>query len=104
MSAAEVIFTAQRSLREAQAFYSGVKGRMVELGRHPDDLKIMPGAFVVVGASEAEAKEKFEQFQELVDPRVGVALLGRMLGNFDLSSYPLDGPLPDLPLTDSGQQ
>ena len=34
----------------------------------------------------------------------GVALLGRMLGNFDLSKYPLDGPLPDLPLTDSGQQ
>jgi len=27
-----------------------------------------------------------------------------MLGNFDLSGYPLDGPLPELPLTDSGQQ
>ena len=33
-----------------------------------------------------------------------MALLGRMLGNFDLSKYPLDGPLPDLPLTESGQQ
>ena len=47
---------------------------------------------------------EFQSFQQLVEPEVGVALLGRMLGNFDLSGYPLDGPLPDLPLTDSGQQ
>ena len=64
----------------------------------------MPGVFVVVGQSQAEAQEKFEQFQELVEPQVGVALLSRMLGNFDLSAYPLDGPLPELPLTDSGQR
>ena len=64
----------------------------------------MPGVFVVVGATEAQAQEKFQTFQRLVEPEVGVALLGRMLGNFDLSTYPLDGPLPDLPLTDSGQQ
>ncbi len=58
----------------------------------------------MVGQSESEAREKHEAFQELVEPEVGVALLGRMLGNFDLSGYPLDGPLPELPLTDSGQQ
>ncbi|MGH8394040.1 MAG: nitrilotriacetate monooxygenase, partial [Pseudomonas sp.] len=67
-------------------------------------LKIMPGVFVVVGQTETEARDKFEAFQQLVEPQVGVALLGRMLGNFDLSGYPLDGPLPDLPLTDSGQR
>lgn len=64
----------------------------------------MPGAYVVVGQSEAEAQDKAEQFQALVDPRVGVALLGRMLGNFDLSGYPLDGPLPELPPTEDGQR
>lgn len=64
----------------------------------------MPGMFVVVGDSEAQAQEKFESFQDLVQPEVGVALLGRMLGNFDLSGYPLDQPLPELPLTQSGQQ
>ena len=60
--------------------------------------------FRSVGATEAQAQEKFQTFQRLVEPEVGVALLGRMLGNFDLSEYPLDGPLPDLPLTESGQQ
>ena len=101
---AEVVFTAQTSLANAQAFYADLKGRLSEYGRHPDSLKIMPGIFVVVGATEAQAQEKFQTFQRLVEPEVGVALLGRMLGNFDLSEYPLDGPLPDLPLTESGQQ
>ena len=101
---AEVVFTAQPSLAAAQAFYQDLKSRAVGFGRDPDTLKIMPGMFVVVGDSEAQARDKFEEFQALVEPRVGVALLGRMLGNFDLSGYPLDEPLPALPLTRSGQQ
>jgi FMN-dependent oxidoreductase (nitrilotriacetate monooxygenase family) len=101
---AEVVFTAQSSLAAAQAFYRDIKSRLTRFGREADDVKIMPGMFVVVGDSEAQAQEKFEAFQALVDPRVGVALLGRMLGNFDLSGYPLDEPLPPLPLTQSGQQ
>ncbi|WP_319176954.1 LLM class flavin-dependent oxidoreductase [Pseudomonas aeruginosa] len=101
---AEVVFTAQTSLAAARDFYNDLKGRLPRFGRSADDLRIMPGVFVVVGQSQTEAQEKFEEFQELVEPRVGVALLSRMLGNFDLSAYPLDGPLPELPLTDSGQR
>ncbi|MFS2126616.1 LLM class flavin-dependent oxidoreductase [Pseudomonas sp. Pseusp97] len=101
---AEVVFTAQTSLAAARDFYNDLKGRLPRFGRSPDDLRIMPGVFVVVGQSQAEAQEKFEEFQELVEPQVGVALLSRMLGNFDLSAYPPDGPLPKLPLTDSGQR
>lgn len=101
---AEVVFTAQTSLASAQAFYTDLKGRLARHGRGADSLKVMPGVFVVVGQSESEAREKYETFQQLVEPEVGVALLGRMLGNFDLSRYPLDGPLPELPLTESGQQ
>ncbi|MGC4009540.1 MAG: LLM class flavin-dependent oxidoreductase [Pseudomonas sp.] len=101
---AEVVFTAQTSLAAARDFYNDLKGRLPRFGRSADDLRIMPGVFVVVGQSQAEAQEKFEEFQELVEPQVGVALLSRMLGNFDLSAYPLDGPLPELPLTDSGQR
>jgi FMN-dependent oxidoreductase (nitrilotriacetate monooxygenase family) len=101
---AEVVFTAQTSLVSAQVFYADLKGRLAAYGRSVDALKIMPGVFIVVAETEELAREKFELFQDLVEPQVGVALLGRMLGNFDLSGYPLDGPLPDLPLTDSGQR
>jgi FMN-dependent oxidoreductase (nitrilotriacetate monooxygenase family) len=101
---AEVVFTAQPSLARAQAFYADLKGRLARYGRSEDTLKIMPGVFVVVGRSEQEAQARYQAFQDLVDPQVGVALLGRMLGNFDLSGYPLDGPLPELPPTEDGQR
>jgi FMN-dependent oxidoreductase (nitrilotriacetate monooxygenase family) len=98
-STAEVVFTAQQTLAEAQTFYNGLKGRLATYGRSPEDLKIMPGVFPVIGKTEAEAKEKYDQLQNLIHPRVGLALLSGNLGGFDLSAYPLDDPLPDLPET-----
>jgi FMN-dependent oxidoreductase (nitrilotriacetate monooxygenase family) len=100
---AEVIFTAQQTLDDAVAFYADVKGRLARYGRHPDDLKIMPGVFPIVGRSESEAKEKFEQLQALVDPKVGLALVSGLTGGFDLSGYPLDGPIPELPETNASK-
>jgi FMN-dependent oxidoreductase (nitrilotriacetate monooxygenase family) len=93
---AEVVFTAQRTLQEAQSFYADLKGRLAKYGRHPDDLKVMLGVFPVVGRTEAEAREKFEKIQSLVHPDVGLELLSNLSGGVDLSAYPLDGPLPDL--------
>ncbi|CAH1654810.1 MULTISPECIES: LLM class flavin-dependent oxidoreductase [unclassified Chelatococcus] len=92
---AEVIFTAAESLAEGQAFYADAKGRLAAHGRSPDDLVIMPGIFPVIGRTEAEAKEKYEYLQSLVQPSVGMFLLQHLLGR-DLSAYPLDEPLPDL--------
>ncbi|MHC5833553.1 MAG: LLM class flavin-dependent oxidoreductase, partial [Nostoc sp.] len=65
---AEAIFTAQQTLEEAQAFYASVKGRLAKYGRSPDHLKIMPGVFPVTGKTEQEAKDKYEQLQELIHP------------------------------------
>ncbi|MET0533280.1 MAG: LLM class flavin-dependent oxidoreductase [Steroidobacter sp.] len=101
---ADVVFTAQASLANAQKFYRDLKDRLPAFGRHADDLKIMPGVLPIVGRTREEAQAKFQQLQDLVDPRAGVALLGRMIGNFDLSKYPIDGPLPELPETQSGQR
>ncbi|HTI14926.1 MAG TPA: LLM class flavin-dependent oxidoreductase [Dictyobacter sp.] len=102
-STAEVIFTAQQTLAEAQAFYSNVKGRLAQYGRSPEQLLIMPGIFPVIGHTKAEAKEKYDQLQNLIHPSVGLALLSGNIGGFDLSQYPLDGPLPDLPQTNLNQ-
>src|SRR5947209_4853379 len=55
---AEVIFAAGGNLADAQRFYADVKGRMTELGRSSDHMKILPGALVVVGDSAGEAREK----------------------------------------------
>jgi FMN-dependent oxidoreductase (nitrilotriacetate monooxygenase family) len=100
---AEVIFTAQQRLEDAVAFYADVKGRMAQYGRDPGDLKIMPGVMPIVGRTEAEAREKFEALQALIDPAVGLAMVSTLTGGFDLSGYPLDGPIPELPETNASK-
>src|SRR6201996_775187 len=49
---ADVVFTAQVSLEEAQDFYNDVRGRMPRHGRSPDDIRIMPGIRYVLGHTE----------------------------------------------------
>src|SRR5947199_8986560 len=55
---AEVIFSGHNNLSDAQRFYADVKGRLQALGRPRAHLKILPGAFVVVGDTVAEARAK----------------------------------------------
>ncbi|MGY2047861.1 LLM class flavin-dependent oxidoreductase [Methylobacterium sp. JK268] len=100
---AEIVFTANQTLAEAVDFAGDLRERMSRFGRAPGDLKVMPGLFPVVGRSEAEARAKFEDLQALIDPVVGLALLERMVGGFDLSGYDPDGPVPELPATEGGQ-
>ncbi|GBF74720.1 LLM class flavin-dependent oxidoreductase [Paenibacillus sp. 598K] len=96
---AEAIFTAQQTLEEAQLFYSDVKARLLRYGRTPDQLKILPGICPVIGATESEAREKEQEINELTVPEYGLNQLSNMLG-VDLYTYPLDGPLPELPSLD----
>ena len=95
---AEVIFGAQQTLEGAQEFYADVKGRMPAYGRDPDDLKIMPGLLVCVGDTHDDAVRKYQALQDLIDPATGMELLSKRL-DFDLSGYPIDGPLPDIAAT-----
>jgi len=99
---ADVVFTAQPTLDAARAFYQDMQARRAQEGRGP--LRIMPGIYAVVGESASHAQEKYQELQALIEPKAGLALLGRMIGNFDLSGYPLDGPLPELPITQNGQR
>jgi len=96
---AEAIFTAQQTLAEGQQFYADVKGRLLRYGRTPDQLLILPGICPIIGATESEAKEKEQEINELTIPEYGLNQLSNMLG-VDLYTYPLDGPLPELPSLD----
>jgi alkanesulfonate monooxygenase SsuD/methylene tetrahydromethanopterin reductase-like flavin-dependent oxidoreductase (luciferase family) len=100
---ADVVFTAAQTFEEAKAFYDDLKGRLATYGREPDDIKIMPGVAPIVAATEAEAKAKHEELQELIPDDVGVALLSSYLSISDLWRYPVDGPLPELPASEGMQ-
>jgi FMN-dependent oxidoreductase (nitrilotriacetate monooxygenase family) len=92
-SFAEVIFCAARTLEAGQSFRSQMRAKAEAFGRSPDDLKLLPGYFPVVGATEREALEKEAYFRELVHPRMQMGLLSERF-NLDLSAYPADGPFP----------
>jgi alkanesulfonate monooxygenase len=98
----EAIFTAHLTLGEAREFYGDVKARVAAGGRDPDHVKILPGLSYIVGRTASEAKEKFDFLQSLVHPMVAREIVSFTLGGVDLSPYDLDGPMPDLPLTDGG--
>ena len=100
---ADVVFSAAQTLAEAQAFYADLKARLSKFGREPDDLKIMPGVSPIVGSTMSEARAKYDALQDLIPDEVGVALLASYLSIKNLSTYPLDGPLPDMPPTDGIQ-
>src|SRR5262249_39666610 len=75
-----------------QAFYADLKGRLAKHRRSCDDMMILPALRPVVGKTALEARAKYDQLQELLDPLVGLARLNQTFG--DLSGYPLDSPIP----------
>lgn len=93
---AEVIFTAQQNLANAQEFYRDVKSRLLKYGRHADDLKIMPGVSIFVAKTEQEAQEKYQLLNSLIHPKVGLSLLSGLSGGINLEKYDLDAPFPKL--------
>lgn len=93
---AEVIFAPASNIARARTFYSDVKGRMAKLGRDRDHLKVLPGAFVIVGETAAEARQKRARLDSLVHYDSAIASLSIALGN-DASRYDPDSPLPAIP-------
>ncbi|MES2600298.1 MAG: LLM class flavin-dependent oxidoreductase [Pseudomonadota bacterium] len=93
---AEAVFTGGGTLSQAQALYEDIKGRMDKLGRDRDHLKILPGAFVVVGDTVEEARKKRDLLDSLVHYDSAIAGLSVILGT-DASKFDPDGPLPPIP-------
>ena len=93
---AEAVFTGGGTLSQAQALYEDIKSRMDKAGRDRDHLKILPGAFVVVGDTVEEARKKRDLLDSLVHYDSAIAGLSVILGT-DASKFDPDGPLPPIP-------
>ncbi|MCL8000313.1 LLM class flavin-dependent oxidoreductase [Brucella sp. 21LCYQ03] len=96
---ADIVFTAQQSLPEAQAFYAGLKARVVKAGRDADSVAVMPGFMPIIGDSFEDAAEKLKELNRWTDIKSAMPLLEERIGH-SLADYDLDGPLPDLPISD----
>ena len=94
---AEAIFTLQNKKSDMQAFYVDVKNRVVDNGRRAEECTILPAVDVVLGETDALAREKAEAINAFANPTLGLAELSNVVG-VDLSSYPLDTPVAQLDL------
>jgi len=93
---ADVIFSAHPEFDKAGEFAADIRARLAAVGRPQDDVKIYPGAEIIVAATDAEARDKEVWIREhQVSPQTALAYLEQIWGT-DLSSYDADGPLPDI--------
>jgi FMN-dependent oxidoreductase (nitrilotriacetate monooxygenase family) len=94
---ADMVFTAQTTIKEGQAFCAEMGRRAARHGRARDHIRIFPGLMPVVGRTPDEARDKCETLRRLVDDNFGLQAVARLAGGLDLYKFDPDGPLPELP-------
>ena len=101
---ADLVFSVVNGDKEsAKAAYDSLKTRVIKHGRAPDAVSILPGVMPIVGETDQQAKEQLDKLQGWLTPTNALALVSNRIG-FDISGFPLDGPVPEFPAaTNRGQ-
>jgi FMN-dependent oxidoreductase (nitrilotriacetate monooxygenase family) len=82
----------------AKSAYDSLKQRVIKYGRAPEAVPVLPGVMPIIGATNEQAKEQLDRLQSWLSSTNALSLVSQRLGH-DISGYPLDGPVPDLPAT-----
>ena len=72
-----------------------MKSRVAAQGRAPEDCLILPSIDVIIGETDAIARERQAYVNELVQTEAGMAQMSGHIG-VDLSRFPPDQPLADM--------
>ena len=99
---ADVVFSVVQELSSAKAAYRDLKGRMAKYGRTADQLSVLPGVMPIIGSTEAEARDKLSLLQSWLTPTNALTLVSGRIG-YDVTGFPLDGPVPEPPLGQGGR-
>lgn len=92
---AEAVFTKHHSLETLKAYSKDIRTLAKEYGRNPDDIKIFPMVLPIIGSTEEEAYEKFEELKSYVSYEGTLALLSGHTG-IDFSTYDPDEYIVDM--------
>ncbi len=97
----ELLFTVASSLERSKEYYQTIKAAASDAGRDPDHIKVLVGLNPVIGRTQAEAEEKYEEMQSLLDENVTRTLAEHYFG-IELSQYAMDELVPDIQLPEVG--
>jgi alkanesulfonate monooxygenase SsuD/methylene tetrahydromethanopterin reductase-like flavin-dependent oxidoreductase (luciferase family) len=75
---------------------------MARRGREPEECVILPSIDVVIGETDAIARERAEFVNSLVDTQLGMAQISGHIG-IDLSRFDPDQPLADIALEEGSR-
>ena len=89
---AECVFINGVSKSLMKANVADIRRNAAAQGRDPASIKILAGASIIVGRTDAEAHDKLREYKSYGDPVAALAHLSGGLG-IDLSGFPLDEPL-----------
>jgi FMN-dependent oxidoreductase (nitrilotriacetate monooxygenase family) len=98
---ADAVFTPQNTISAAKEFRTDVRRRTEEFGRSPDDIKIIPGLLPVLGGTEAEARARKDELDEL-GGQAELKKLALRVG-LPVEDLQLDRPLPIERIKENGR-
>ncbi|WP_432724818.1 LLM class flavin-dependent oxidoreductase [Staphylococcus equorum] len=93
---ADAVFTLGESLDSAKSNYDSIKSQAKKFGRDPQNIKVYPILSPVIGKSNDEVEERFDEIKSLATIDEALDYLGRYYDHHDFSQYDLDAPFPDL--------
>ena len=99
---ADVVFSVVQELSSAKSAYRDLKTRMAKYGRTPEQITVLPGVMPIIGRTETEARDKLSRLQSWLTPTNALTLVTSRIG-YDVSGFPLDGPVPAPPTGGNSQ-
>ncbi|HEY0297053.1 MAG TPA: LLM class flavin-dependent oxidoreductase [Bordetella sp.] len=89
---AECVFVNGQSKDGVKRLADDIRAQAIALGRAAGDIKIFMGATVITGRTDAEAREKFEEYRRYASSEAALAHAAASMG-IDFSKYDLDEPI-----------
>ncbi len=89
---AECVFINGQGKAGVRKIVDELRAQAVQQGRAAEDVKVFLGATVICGRTDAEAREKYEDYRRYADPEAALAHAAASMG-IDFAKYDLDEPI-----------
>jgi FMN-dependent oxidoreductase (nitrilotriacetate monooxygenase family) len=89
---AECVFVNGQKKEAVKEIVDDIRAQAVQLGRRGDDVKVFLGATLIVGRTDADAQERFEEYRRYMSSEGALAHAAASLG-IDFAKYDIDEPI-----------